>query len=103
MAPPRPDVERFYRAQIAAAIAIQQRILDEPTPKGTAVFDLANEIRPALLRIGERMATLLILAARDSEPKPFDLAVRVEDALARHQLPAERIRGIAEAIERLTR
>jgi chorismate mutase-like protein len=101
--PPRRDVERFYRAQIDAAVAIQYRVIAEPAPKGAATFDLASEIRPALLRIGERMATLLVLAARDSEPKSSDLPARVGDALARHPLAAERVSAIAEAIARLTR
>ena len=101
--PPRADVERFYRAQIAAAVAIQHRILAGPMPTGTAVFDLAQEIRPALLRIGERMASLLLLTARDSEPRSSDLHSRVEEALAMHQLPAERTRVIADAIARLSR
>ena len=101
--PPRVDVARFYRAQIAAAVAIQHRILAQPMPPGTAVFDLAQEIRPALLRIGERMASLLLLTARDSEPRRSDLHARVEEALVRHQLPAARTRGIAEAIARLSR
>ncbi|MFP6607907.1 MAG: transporter substrate-binding domain-containing protein [Myxococcota bacterium] len=101
--PPRVDVDRFYRAQIAAAVAIQHRILAGPMPPGTAVFDLAQEIRPALLRIGERMASLLLLTARDSEPRRSDLHGRVEEALARHRLPAAQTRGIAEAIARLSR
>lgn len=72
-------------------------------PPDTAVFDLVQEIRPALLRIGERMASLLLLTARDSEPRRSDLHGRVEEALARHQLPVARTRGIAEAIARLSR
>jgi len=100
---PRREVERFYRAQIAAAVAIQQRILAGPTPTAAVAFDLAREIRPALLRIGERMAILLLLTAHDSEPAPSDLHARVEEVLAKHQLPAERTRVIADAIAGLRR
>lgn len=96
--PRRADVQRFYRAQIDAAVAIQRRVLADPLREGVAPFDLATEIRPALLRIGERMATLLVLTATDPESIPADLQTRVQKALGRHLLPADRVRAIADAI-----
>lgn len=99
-APERADVERFYRAQIDAAVAIQQRVLAAPPIPGAPSFDLVSEIRPALLRIGERMADLLVRTA--AEPLPVDLDARVAGALARQRLPSGRSEAIAAAIRRLS-
>ena len=99
--PPRVDVERFYRAQIDAAVAIQRRVLAALPPEGRVHFDLASQLRPALLRIGERMANLLVHVARAPGPRPADLRERVDAALAGYDLPAERTRAIADSMARL--
>jgi cyclohexadienyl dehydratase len=99
--PARPAVEAFYKAQMAAAVAIQRRVLAEPSPQGAPVFDLKSEIRPALLRIGERMASLLVQTASEPKANSVDLEIRVEEALASYRLPVERSRAIATAIARL--
>ena len=71
----------FYRAQMDAAIEVQQRELARASPAAREPFDLDTQLRPALLRIGERMATLLV---RVSELRaPSDLHARVHDAARR--------------------
>jgi len=99
--PPRADVERFYRAQIDAAVALQRQVLSAQ-PEGRANFDLGRELRPALLRIGERMANLLVQVARAPDPPPVDLRERVDVALAGYDLPAERTAAIVDSIARLS-
>ncbi len=59
-APPAPAaVAAFYREQIEASKARQREVLAGPTRPGEAP-DLATELRPALLRIGEKIAWLLV-------------------------------------------
>jgi cyclohexadienyl dehydratase len=61
---PEPDparVEAFYRAQIEAAVAVQEAVLaDPPAAGGGPVFDLQLQLRPALLRLGDRIAWSLV-------------------------------------------
>lgn len=75
-APPRTAVEAFYRAQIEAAVDLQRRVLSHP-PTGAPPFDLADELRPALLRIGDRMAWLLVRLER--APSPGELVQELAD------------------------
>ena len=70
------------------------------TPRERPAYDLTTELRPALLRIGERMARLLVQVAEDG-PAPDALAARVEAALARHALPPARVQAIARSLEAL--
>jgi len=54
------DIRRFFRAQIEAAKTVQRRTLAEaPDRTGPKTPDLETELRPALLRIGDRISTLL--------------------------------------------
>ena len=99
-APPADVVRRFYRAQIDAAVAIQQVALGDSTASGLVAFDLETELRPALIRIGDRMAALLVLASA-TEALRLDLRDRVTTALARHRLSSERVGAIADAIRAL--
>lgn len=55
------EVAGFYRAQIEASKALQREVLAGPATRGEPP-DLANEIRPALLRVGEKIAWLLVRA-----------------------------------------
>jgi hypothetical protein len=93
-------VHRFYRAQIDAAVAVQRAVLMRPAVPELARFDLASQLRPALLRIGARMAGLLVaLAQADTDPSVVQ--AEVERALARHDLSAEHLAAIADAIATL--
>jgi len=61
---PPPKGERvldFYRAQIAAAKAIQTATLAGPAQREARAEDLSQTLRPALLRIGDRMANWIVL------------------------------------------
>ena len=93
--PSRASVERLYRAQIDAAVDLQRRVLRRPA--AVESFRLEDELRPALLRIGERMAWLLVQPMEaPSEPGAVREAVAV--ALARHGLPRPRTDAIADAL-----
>ena len=60
-APPEAAVRAFYRAQIEAAKQIQLRVgRDEGFVPAEPIPDLRGELRPALIRIGERIASLLV-------------------------------------------
>ena len=64
--PSRVEVESFYRRQIEAAVALQEEVIEAPEDSSLARFDLAGELRPALLRIGDRMARLLVRVANEA-------------------------------------
>jgi cyclohexadienyl dehydratase len=95
VAPP-PTTSRFYRAQMDAAVEVQRRELERSSPVARESLDLDTELRPALLRIGERMARLLVRVSGLRVPP--DLQARVHDALATHRLSDDRLEAIAEAI-----
>jgi len=100
LAAPAPAVvDAFYRAQIDAAVAIQQAVLAEASAGGREAFDLERELRPALLRIGERMAQLLVRAGTRSAPA--DLEDRARASLARHRLPDAALSAIVASIRQL--
>ena len=97
---PTPDedaVRALYRAQIEAAREIQRGVLDEPpadAPPDAA--DLDKELRPALLRIGERVARLLVAL-----PAGLDCArVRdaADDAIRAPHLDGAHVRALADAV-----
>jgi hypothetical protein len=84
---PEPDPDRirsFYRAQIQIAKAVQHRVLARPAD-GSAAPDLAGVLRPALSRISDRMAQLLVEVSREPLPK------RLEEIASRelHSVPLE--------------
>ena len=97
-APPRESIDAFYRAQIEAAVALQERVLGEP-PRGAAGFDLGQELRPALLRIGDRIAWLAVRLERAPDPEADRSAIARE--LAPHGLGAEHAAAIARSLEAL--
>jgi len=107
LAPPSDAVEAFYRAQIEAAVALQERVLAAP-PATRARFDLARELRPALLRIGDRVAWALVRLETVPEPAvaratlatelvPFGIAASHGDALADALLALVQSRASARA------
>jgi len=60
-APPDEVVLAFYRAQVEAAKQVQLRAgRDESFVPQQPIPDLQDELRPALIRIGERIAQLLV-------------------------------------------
>ena len=98
---PAPDaraVEALYRAQIEAAKAIQRAILAGP-PTLDDPPDLASQLRPALIRIGDRLAGLI--AALPTDPvggSPDEIRLLTSDALAPQGLDRAHIDAIADAI-----
>ncbi|MDH3685625.1 MAG: transporter substrate-binding domain-containing protein [Myxococcales bacterium] len=75
-APPEADVRRLFRAQIEAAKSIQRATL-AGEPRTGNLPSLEHEIRPALLRLGDQIAGLIVdLAAaplpESSEPAAAD-------------------------------
>jgi cyclohexadienyl dehydratase len=102
-APPPERVRRFYRAQIAAAVEVQERVIAGPVDSALARFDLEHELRPALIRIGDRMARLIVGLASDPpamEPAAWKRRTTLE--LDRHGLSASTLRAIADAVAALS-
>lgn len=93
--PPRARVEAFYRAQIDAAVEIQERALDGP-PAPAPRFDLARELRPALLRIGDRMAFALVRL--DAVPSSSAVRAALAEELAPLGIDAARGDALADAL-----
>ena len=59
--PPREAIVGFFRAQFAAAKQVQETTLAQTAARSLeALPDLQTQLRPALLRIGERMARLIV-------------------------------------------
>ena len=74
-------VRDFYRAQITAAKHIQRATLVHEITMTATAADLSSVLRPALMRIGERIAELVVTLGRLHEPA--DLAQYV--SLAVHE------------------
>ncbi len=69
--PEEAKVRAFYRAQMEAAKSIQRKVAakgDGSPPR----YDLERELRPALIRIGDRMARLLV-TLRDDPPHGIEI------------------------------
>jgi len=61
VAPPdEVEVRHFFEAQISEAKQRQRALLDVPPDPAVKPADLAKQIRPALIRIGDRIAMLLV-------------------------------------------
>lgn len=73
------SIRRFFRAQIDAAKAIQRRTLASmPIQDATPPPDLPGELRPALLRLGDRIATLVVALPPNLQGTQVREAVRRE-------------------------
>lgn len=106
--PDEAEVRAFYRAQIEAAKSIQ-RAWTETHPAEAAAPEtpswraaqarLAEDVRPALLDLGDRIATLLVVASAGGDRPPS--RERVEESLSRHALPASDLDAIHASLERL--
>ena len=105
VAPPNVEAVRaFYRAQIEAAKAIQRRVLAGPATSDDPP-DLAGELRPALIRIGDRLAaTLVSLPSGGVGPglAPGEIRAMTRAALSPMALPPDSIEAIAVSISQLS-
>lgn len=91
----------FYRAQIEAAKSIQSQILAIPSAQSKeAVPDLAGELRPALLRINDRIATLLVALPEGIDQS--EVTTATEEELISTHLPPRYQAAIAQALIALT-
>ena len=101
-APSSLDIRAFFRTQMEAAKQVQRRAVKDagydPEPP---LPDLDRDLRPALLRIGERIARLSILLPRSLEPALVRAAA--EDGLRVQYLPNASRRALADAVVDLTR
>ena len=107
-APNEDGVRTFYQAQIEAAKTIQRdwtnanpgHAAPSQDPAWLAAEDrLGAEVRPALLDLGDRIATLVVLTAASGEPAPG--RSDVANALGRHSLPAADLDAIHASLERI--
>jgi cyclohexadienyl dehydratase len=80
-APPKAAVGAFYRAQIEAAKAIQRRTLRGAVVRPAEASELTQILRPALIRIGDRMAQLIVTLYR--APRSLDSEVELEQKIER--------------------
>lgn len=114
-APPRSAVQRLFRAQIEAAKRIQRDELDRRDTSGRsdsaesitdddesrARSQLEDALRPALIRIGDRIAFLVAqLASGQRSGLDFQ---ETRSALTGHGLPESHLRAIHVAIVSLLR
>ena len=107
----RPDpavVRRLFRAQIEAAKWVQTRALERPVPDDEnpstpdeARRALEEALRPALIRIGDRIARLVVAIGDD--PRPAIDRAAVDRALAGYDLPESLGGEIAAALQQLRR
>jgi hypothetical protein len=99
--PPDAAVRAVFQAQMEAAKEVQWAANRDPdfTP-GEPIPDLDAELRPALLRIGERVAAHLLTLPADLDPDEVQRAAR--DGLRSPWLSERSRRAIADAIAGLT-
>ena len=95
--PPEAAVRALFRAQIEAAKAIQRATLARP-PAHSAPASLEHELRPALLRLGERIAGLVVELEATPAAATDALAARILDLPG---LGADEVRALAEAVKAL--
>lgn len=107
-APKTQVILNFYAAQIEAAKTLQYRWLEQHAVKTEASGSttevqrqraqerLNQDIRPALIALGDKIAVLIIRVA--VSPLRPD-AQAVQTALQRHNLPQEHLEALQQAIE----
>ncbi|MEN8181554.1 MAG: transporter substrate-binding domain-containing protein [Myxococcota bacterium] len=99
--PPLPErrVRALFAAQIEAAVAVQQAVLAGAAASGPA-SDLETELRPALLRLGERISMLLVRLPGPMDPGQVE--GRTTEALDAPGLEPRHVAAIADAIAQLS-
>jgi cyclohexadienyl dehydratase len=97
---PELRVRALFRAQIEAAVGVQQAVLSEPADPRTPTLDLETELRPALLRIGDRIAWLLVRLPGPLDPG--DVGRQTSEALDAPGLAPHPEAAIADAIAQLS-
>jgi cyclohexadienyl dehydratase len=97
---PELRVRALFRAQIEAAIAVQQAVLSTPPDPNAPTLDLETDLRPALLRIGDRIAWLLVRLPGPLDPSDVDR--QTAEALDAHGLDSRHVAAIADAISQLS-
>jgi cyclohexadienyl dehydratase len=76
-APPDQAIRAFTQAQMDAAKAVQMAAVRDPAFSApSAPPDLDDELRPALLRIGERIAALIVALPSELPAHELDAACR---------------------------
>jgi cyclohexadienyl dehydratase len=101
-APPKAAVLDLFRAQIEAAKAIQHATLARPPMLGNPP-DLDRELRPALLRLGERIAGLIVEfeATETAATQEGELELLVNRCLGLLGLDPAQLRDMTAAIAAL--
>ncbi len=100
--PPALPVRAVFRAQLDAAKGVQWAAARDPAwEPGDSIPDLDGALRPALLRIGDRIAALLVALPPDLEPAAVRAAAR--DALRSRWLSEASAWRIADAIIRCSK
>jgi cyclohexadienyl dehydratase len=100
---PIPDrwVQALFRALVDAGAAVQEATLARPAGRMPRAFALESELRPALERIGERIARYLAHLPGPLDPGAVEHATVAELDVA--GLPPERVEAIAEVIAQVSR
>jgi cyclohexadienyl dehydratase len=99
--PPIAAIRRLFQAQMAAAKQVQWESLRDPESRATVLeLDLKTELRPALLRIGDRIGQLLAALPADLDgPRVREMARR---ELRTPYLSESTMLTIADAISELS-
>lgn len=98
--PPNDAVLGFYRAQIDAAVEIQEHARTRPARPGARVYDLERELRPALLRIGDRIGELIVRFVQEGSGPVAEIET-VDRFLGHHGLSPETLDALARSLETL--
>lgn len=106
--PPPSAVRDVFRAQIEAAKWIQHARLENRSAslleskgesRDSARERLERSIRPALIDLGDEIASLLVALMASGDPAPTDQ--EVADALSRHDLPETLLEALHASIAEL--
>jgi cyclohexadienyl dehydratase len=99
---PAPEIRALFRAQMEAAKEVQWNAIQDTAFEPPAVLPgLDSELRPALLRIGDRIVQLVLALPRDLDPERVRRAAR--DALRTPYLSQRSKLSIADTITATTR
>ena len=100
--PPGPaQVAAFYRSLIEAAKRVQRLAVEQSGISHAQARDLQEVLRPALLRIDERMAGLIV--ALHQQPAAATLAAETAQALRPYPLQQDSLTAINAALSAMTR